>query len=65
VVFTGDTVFQGSVGRTDFHGGDMEKLKESFRRLINLPGDTVILSGHGGETTVEREKRENFFMEEI
>ena len=65
VVFTGDTVFQGSVGRTDFHGGDMEKLKESFRRLINLPGDTVILSGHGGETTVEREKRENFFMSEI
>jgi len=65
VVFTGDTVFQGSVGRTDFHGGDAEKLKESFRRLINLPGDTIILSGHGGETTVEREKRENFFMEEI
>jgi hydroxyacylglutathione hydrolase len=65
VVFTGDTIFQGSVGRTDFHGGDMAKLKESFRRLINLPDDTVILSGHGGETTVGREKRENFFMAEI
>jgi len=65
VVFTGDTVFQGSVGRTDFHGGDLSRLKESFRRVISLPGDTVILSGHGGETTVEREKRENFFMGEI
>jgi glyoxylase-like metal-dependent hydrolase (beta-lactamase superfamily II) len=65
VIFTGDTIFQGSVGRTDFSGGDMAKLKESFRRLINLPEDTVILSGHGGETTVEREKRENFFMGEI
>lgn len=65
VIFTGDTIFQGSVGRTDFSGGDMAKLKESFRRLINLPEDTVILSGHGGESTVEREKRENFFMGEI
>jgi len=65
VIFTGDTIFQGSVGRTDFHGGDMAKLRESFRRLINLPADTIILSGHGGETTIEREKRENFFMSEI
>jgi glyoxylase-like metal-dependent hydrolase (beta-lactamase superfamily II) len=65
VIFTGDTIFQGSVGRTDFSGGDMAKLKESFRRLINLPEDTVILSGHGGETTVEREKRENFFVGEL
>jgi glyoxylase-like metal-dependent hydrolase (beta-lactamase superfamily II) len=65
VIFTGDTIFQGSVGRTDFYGGDMAKLKESFRRLIKLPEDTVILSGHGGETTVKREKKENFFIGEI
>lgn len=64
VVFTGDTLFQGSVGRTDFYGGDMEKLKESFRRLLGLPEDTKVLSGHGAETTIGREKKENFFAEE-
>lgn len=64
-IFTGDTIFQGSVGRTDFHGGDMAKLRDSFRRLLTLPDNTVILSGHGPETTIGREKRENFFVNEI
>ncbi|MBI5098659.1 MAG: MBL fold metallo-hydrolase [Nitrospirae bacterium] len=64
-LFSGDTIFQGSVGRTDFYGGDMTKLKESFKRILGLPEDTIILSGHGPETTIEREKRENFFIEEI
>lgn len=64
-MFTGDTIFQGSVGRTDFYGGDMTKLKESFKRILGLPEDTIILSGHGPGTTIEREKRENFFIEEI
>ncbi len=65
VLFTGDTLFQGSVGRTDFHGGDMARLKESFKRLLNLPEDTTVLSGHGPETTIKREKRENFFINEL
>ncbi len=65
VVFTGDTLFQGSVGRTDFHGGDMAKLKESFKRLLNLPEDTTVLSGHGPETTIGIEKKENFFIDEL
>jgi hydroxyacylglutathione hydrolase len=65
VLFSGDTMFQGSVGRTDFPGGSIEKLKESFKRLINLPDDTRIFSGHGPETTIGREKRENFFMSEL
>ncbi|MBI4848594.1 MAG: MBL fold metallo-hydrolase [Nitrospirae bacterium] len=65
VVFSGDTIFQGSVGRTDFYGGDMMQLKESFKRIISLPDDTVILSGHGPETTVGREKEENFFVGEL
>ncbi|MBI5058060.1 MAG: MBL fold metallo-hydrolase [Nitrospirae bacterium] len=65
VVFTGDTIFQGSVGRTDFYGGDMTQLKGSFKRIISLPDNTVILSGHGPETTVGREKEENFFVEEL
>ncbi|RJQ51340.1 MAG: MBL fold metallo-hydrolase [Nitrospiraceae bacterium] len=65
VVFTGDTIFQGSVGRTDFPGGSIEELRESFRRLLDLPEDTKVFSGHGPETTIGTEKRENFFMNEI
>ncbi len=65
LLFSGDTVFAGSIGRTDFPGGSIEKMKESFRRVISLPDDTQILSGHGPATTVEREKRENFFVHEL
>ena len=65
VVFSGDTIFQGSIGRTDFPGGSIEKLKESFKRLIDLPENTTVFSGHGPDTTIGREKRENFFMAEL
>lgn len=65
VVFTGDTIFQGSVGRTDFPGGSIEELKKSFKRLLDLPGDTKVFSGHGPETTIEIEKSENFFVSEL
>jgi len=65
VVITGDTLFQGSVGRTDFHGGDMEKMKQSFRRLMDLPEDTKVLPGHGPATTIGHEKKWNMFSEEF
>jgi len=65
MVITGDTLFAGSVGRTDFHGGDMGKLKNSFRRLMGLPDGTAVIPGHGPETTIGREKRENLFAEEF
>ena len=65
IMLTGDTIFQGSVGRTDFPGGSIEELKKSFKRLIELPEEIQILSGHGPETTVGREKRENFFVGEL
>ena len=64
-MITGDTIFQGSVGRTDFPGGSVEKLSESFRRLLALPDDTKVFAGHGAETTIGREKRENFFVGEL
>lgn len=64
VVFTGDTLFHGSVGRTDLYGGDVTKLRESFRRLLSLPEDTEVFSGHGTDTTIGIEKRENFFAQE-
>ena len=65
IVVTGDTIFQGSVGRTDFPGGSIEKLKESFRRLLDLPENTHVLSGHGPETTIGNEKTGNFFVNEL
>lgn len=64
IVLTGDTLFQGSVGRTDFHGGSASDLKSSFRRLLGLNDDIKVLSGHGPETTIKREKRDNFFVSE-
>jgi glyoxylase-like metal-dependent hydrolase (beta-lactamase superfamily II) len=65
VVFTGDTLFQGSVGRTDLYGGNMSELKRSFKRLLELPEDTTVFSGHGPSTTIRTEKRENLFIEEL
>lgn len=61
IVITGDTLFAGSVGRTDFHGGDISKLRDSFRRLMSLPENTKVLSGHGPATTIAKEKRTNMF----
>lgn len=65
VVFTGDTVFAGSVGRTDFPGGSLDELRESFKRVMALPPETVILPGHGPASSVEEEIASNFFMQEL
>ncbi len=65
VLITGDTLFAGSVGRTDLQGGDLEKLKESFRRILALPEGIRVLPGHGPETTIGQEKVSNFFASEF
>jgi hydroxyacylglutathione hydrolase len=65
ILITGDTLFAGSVGRTDFYGGDIEKLKISFKRLITLPDEVKVLPGHGPETTIRNEKINNYFLREI
>lgn len=63
IVFTGDSVFQGSVGRTDLYGGDMVVLLDSIRQQIfTLPPETVIAPGHGPTTTVADEQRYNPFL---
>lgn len=61
IVITGDTLFAGAVGRTDFHGGDIRKLRASFDRLMALPPDTEVLTGHGPNSTVGREQVDNVF----
>lgn len=64
-LFTGDTIFAGSVGRTDFPGGSIAELKSSFSHLISLPPETRIFPGHGPLTTVKKEKESNFFVHEL
>jgi hydroxyacylglutathione hydrolase len=63
ILFSGDLIFQGSIGRSDFPGGSLDDLMESIRRVV-LPMDDeiVILSGHGPETTVGIERRSNPFV---
>lgn len=60
VLFSGDTLFCGGVGRTDLPGGSWKDLETSIReRILTLPGDTIVLPGHGPWTTVEQERGSN------
>ncbi len=63
VAFVGDVVFQGSIGRTDLPGGDYKQLMRSIReRVLTLPDETRLYSGHGPPTTVEHERTTNPFL---
>jgi glyoxylase-like metal-dependent hydrolase (beta-lactamase superfamily II) len=63
VLFSGDVIFQGSVGRTDLPGGDWNTLLSSIRKqVLTLPDETRIFSGHGPVTTIGREKKSNPFL---
>ena len=63
LLFSGDTIFNGSIGRTDLWGGDFAQLINSIReKILPLPDETVIASGHGPTTTVADEKRCNPFL---
>ena len=63
ICFCGDLIFAGSVGRTDLPGGDWNQLVESIKaQVFTMPDDTRLLSGHGPETTVGKEKASNPFV---
>lgn len=62
MLFTGDTLFAGSVGRTDLAGADETVLCRSLKRLTTLPDDTIIYPGHGPTSTLAREKKSNPFL---
>ncbi|NDV58449.1 MBL fold metallo-hydrolase [Bacteroides sp. 519] len=63
VMFSGDVLFQGSVGRADLAGGNFDELREGIcSRLLVLPNETIVYPGHGGSTTIGAEKLENPFL---
>jgi glyoxylase-like metal-dependent hydrolase (beta-lactamase superfamily II) len=62
-LFGGDVLFQGSIGRTDFPDGSFDALRRAIhQKLFTLPDDTIVLPGHGPETTIGQEKRRNPFV---
>lgn len=61
-MFSGDTLFQGSCGRTDLPTGDWASITQSLRRLANLPGDYTVYPGHGPATTLSYERMYNPYM---
>lgn len=64
VIFDGDVLFQGSIGRTDLPGGDFSTLMNSIeQKLLPLPDETHVLSGHGNPTTIGRERVTNPFLQ--
>jgi len=62
VVFTGDTLFRMSIGRTDFEGGSTQQIIDSLHRLAKLPDETVVYPGHGPQSTIGDEKKYNPYM---
>jgi hydroxyacylglutathione hydrolase len=64
-VFTGDTLFSGSIGRTDFTGGDFNTIITSIKsKLLCLPEDTIVYPGHGSCSTINSEKLSNPFLQD-
>ena len=62
-LFSGDTLFAGSIGRTDFPGGSLEQLLKGVKdKLLVLPEDTRVFPGHGEETSIGEEKRDNPYL---
>ena len=63
VVFTGDTLFKSSIGRTDLPGGSMFQIIQSLRKITQLPDDTKVYPGHGGTTTIGYELATNPYLD--
>ncbi len=62
VMFAGDTLFAGEIGCCDLYGGDYQQMKKTLRRLAALPVEYHVFSGHGEDTTLDRERRTNYYM---
>lgn len=65
VVFSGDVLFEGSIGRTDFQGGSMADMKSSLKALMSLDDSYRVYSGHGSSTTIGDERRFNPYLQNL
>lgn len=63
LLFTGDTLFQGSIGRTDLYGGSEVEMKESLKKFFDMPHDLVVLPGHGPKSTIKQELETNMYIQ--
>jgi glyoxylase-like metal-dependent hydrolase (beta-lactamase superfamily II) len=62
-LFAGDTLFKGSIGRTDLWGGSYEGILRSLKgKLLGLPDNTIVFPGHGDSTTIGKERETNPFL---
>ncbi len=64
-LFTGDVLFEDSIGRTDFPTGSLSEMRESLRKLKQFEGEYLIFSGHGEDTTLTKEKAQNMFLTDV
>ena len=64
-LFTGDTLFESSIGRTDFPTGNIGEMRASLRKLASLEGDYPVYAGHNDPTTLDRERKTNPFMQDL
>lgn len=64
-IFTGDTLFKNSIGRTDLAGGDFNQIQKSLKRLMQYPDNFKVYPGHGPETTIGQEKQNNPFLQRL
>jgi len=62
---TGDTLFAGSIGRTDFYGGSFREIQASLKKIASLPPETTIITGHGPASTIGEEVQTNPFYQEL
>ena len=65
-LFSGDTLFNGSIGRVDFPTGSMKKMKESLKKIVNICNDNVVVyPGHDSKTTIKTEKKTNMYLSNL
>ena len=64
-MFSGDTLFQKTYGRTDFPGGSLDEMKASLEKLGHLEGDYLVLPGHGPQTYLDFERTHNRYMRKV
>ena len=65
IILTGDTLFCSGIGRSDLYGGDEMELKDSLKRLVRLEGDYKLYPGHGGTTSMERQRQTNVYVRRL